>query len=114
MNRKNAVEVKLTVKFSIRYPVFPVSLVKPYHQPREDTFPSRNKIHIPTGHSGSRRLPWPRKLQLHGKDHRKYLFRFKNQIADEDTWLKKASIPYGDLQLRRFRASRRAENCHKL
>ncbi|MBW0562517.1 hypothetical protein O181_102232 [Austropuccinia psidii MF-1] len=38
---KNAVEVKLTEKFSRKHPVFPGSLVKPYFQTEEDKFPSR-------------------------------------------------------------------------
>ncbi|MBW0473581.1 hypothetical protein O181_013296 [Austropuccinia psidii MF-1] len=37
---KNAVEVKLTTEFSRKQPVFPVSLVKPYFQTEEETFPS--------------------------------------------------------------------------
>ncbi|MBW0484636.1 hypothetical protein O181_024351 [Austropuccinia psidii MF-1] len=33
---KNAVEVKLTEEFSRKHPVFPVSLVKPYFQTKEN------------------------------------------------------------------------------
>ncbi|MBW0541980.1 hypothetical protein O181_081695 [Austropuccinia psidii MF-1] len=40
---KNAVEVKLTEKFSRKHPVFPVSLVKPYFQREGGKFPSRKK-----------------------------------------------------------------------
>ncbi|MBW0536845.1 hypothetical protein O181_076560 [Austropuccinia psidii MF-1] len=54
---KDAVEVRLTEEFSRKHPVFPMSLVKPYHQTGEDRFPSRNKRHS-TGHTGGRRLPW--------------------------------------------------------
>ncbi|MBW0491148.1 hypothetical protein O181_030863 [Austropuccinia psidii MF-1] len=46
---KNAVEVKLTEQFSTNYPVFPVSLVKRYHQTGEDKLPSRKKGHTPQG-----------------------------------------------------------------
>ncbi|MBW0562323.1 hypothetical protein O181_102038 [Austropuccinia psidii MF-1] len=44
---KNAVEVRLTEKFSEENPVFLVSLVKPYHQTGENKFPSRNKSQTP-------------------------------------------------------------------
>ncbi|MBW0511836.1 hypothetical protein O181_051551 [Austropuccinia psidii MF-1] len=44
---KNAVEVKLTKEFSRKYPVFPLSLVKPYFQTEEDKFPSRKKNPTP-------------------------------------------------------------------
>ncbi|MBW0507028.1 hypothetical protein O181_046743 [Austropuccinia psidii MF-1] len=40
---KNSVEVKLTEEFSMKCPVIPVSLVKPYFQTEEDKFPSRKK-----------------------------------------------------------------------
>ncbi|MBW0550366.1 hypothetical protein O181_090081 [Austropuccinia psidii MF-1] len=40
---KNAVEGKLTEEFSRKHPVFPVSLVKPYFQTEEPTFPSMKK-----------------------------------------------------------------------
>ncbi|MBW0472570.1 hypothetical protein O181_012285 [Austropuccinia psidii MF-1] len=37
---KNAVEVRLTEECSSKYPVFPVSFVKPYFKTGEDKFPS--------------------------------------------------------------------------
>ncbi|MBW0468214.1 hypothetical protein O181_007929 [Austropuccinia psidii MF-1] len=40
---RKAVEAKLTQEFSRKYPVFPVSLVKPYFQKEEDKFPSRRR-----------------------------------------------------------------------
>ncbi|MBW0563231.1 hypothetical protein O181_102946 [Austropuccinia psidii MF-1] len=43
---KNPVEVRLKEEFSRKHPVFPVSLVKPYHQSGEDKFPSRKKATI--------------------------------------------------------------------
>ncbi|MBW0464995.1 hypothetical protein O181_004710 [Austropuccinia psidii MF-1] len=55
---KNAVEVKLTEEFSRKHPVFPVSLVKPYFQTKEEKFPSRKKIPTPTRNSGSGGFPW--------------------------------------------------------
>ncbi|MBW0588735.1 hypothetical protein O181_128450 [Austropuccinia psidii MF-1] len=44
---KNAVEVKLTEDFSRKYPVYPVSLVKPYFQTEDVKFPSRKKNPTP-------------------------------------------------------------------
>ncbi|MBW0552976.1 hypothetical protein O181_092691 [Austropuccinia psidii MF-1] len=44
---KNKVEVILTEQLSRKHPVFPVSLVKPYHQTGKDKIPSRNKSHTP-------------------------------------------------------------------
>ncbi|MBW0543238.1 hypothetical protein O181_082953 [Austropuccinia psidii MF-1] len=55
---KNVVEVRLTEEFSRKHPVFPVSLVKPYHQAGENTFPSRNKSQTPQD-SANRGLTWP-------------------------------------------------------
>ncbi|MBW0545144.1 hypothetical protein O181_084859 [Austropuccinia psidii MF-1] len=40
---KNAFEVRLTEEFSIKHPLFPVSLIKPYFQTGENKFLSRNK-----------------------------------------------------------------------
>ncbi|MBW0523898.1 hypothetical protein O181_063613 [Austropuccinia psidii MF-1] len=48
-----------------------------------------------------------RKIRVSGKDWRQYLVRFKNQIADKDKWLAEDAIPYGNLYLRRFTASKR-------
>ncbi|MBW0504711.1 hypothetical protein O181_044426 [Austropuccinia psidii MF-1] len=44
---KNSVKVKITEEFSRKYPVFPVSLVKPYFQTEEGKFPSRKKNPTP-------------------------------------------------------------------
>ncbi|MBW0525393.1 hypothetical protein O181_065108 [Austropuccinia psidii MF-1] len=44
---ENAVEVKLTEEFSRKYPVFPVSLIKPYFQTEDNEFPSRKKNPTP-------------------------------------------------------------------
>ncbi|MBW0564776.1 hypothetical protein O181_104491 [Austropuccinia psidii MF-1] len=44
---KNSMEVRITKEFSRKNPVFPVSLVKPYHQKGEDRFPSKKKSHTP-------------------------------------------------------------------
>ncbi|MBW0473857.1 hypothetical protein O181_013572 [Austropuccinia psidii MF-1] len=47
MDREKAVEVILTVEFSRKHPVFPVSLVKPYFQTKEDMFPSSKRNPTP-------------------------------------------------------------------
>ncbi|MBW0536485.1 hypothetical protein O181_076200 [Austropuccinia psidii MF-1] len=114
---ENAVEVKLTEEFSRKHPVFPVSLVKPYFQTEEDKFPSRKRnptspeiVEVEDSPGPMRKIIKARKIRLNGKDQRKYLVRFKNQTADKDKWLAEDAIPDGNIHLRRFRASSRAEN----
>ncbi|MBW0483031.1 hypothetical protein O181_022746 [Austropuccinia psidii MF-1] len=117
---KNAVEVKLIEESSRKYPVFPVSLVKPYFQSEEEKFPSRKKNLTPPEIVEVEDSPGPvskiiraRKIRRNGKDQRQYLVRFKNQKADKDNWLAEDSIPDGSLHLRIFRASRRTEQSHQ-
>ncbi|MBW0481343.1 hypothetical protein O181_021058 [Austropuccinia psidii MF-1] len=90
---KNAVEVRLTEEFSRKHPVFPVSLVKPYFQTEEDTFPSRKKnptspeiVEVEDSPAPVNKIIKARKIRLNGKDQRQYLVRFKNQTADKDKW----------------------------
>ncbi|MBW0571445.1 hypothetical protein O181_111160 [Austropuccinia psidii MF-1] len=116
---KNAVEVKLTEEFSRKHPVFPVSLVKPYFQTEEETFPSRRRNATPPEIVEVQASPGPvskiiraGKIRLNGKDQRQYLVRFKNQTSDKDKWLAEDSIPDGNLHLRRFRASKRTKKYH--
>ncbi|MBW0482212.1 hypothetical protein O181_021927 [Austropuccinia psidii MF-1] len=117
---KNSVKVKLTEEFSWNHPVFPVSLVKPYLQTKEDKFPSRKKNHTPptivevedSPESVKKRIK-ARKIRLNGKDQRQYLVRFKNQTAGKDKWLAENAVPDGNLHLRRFRASWRTEQSHQ-
>ncbi|MBW0483361.1 hypothetical protein O181_023076, partial [Austropuccinia psidii MF-1] len=99
---------------------FPVSLVKPYFQTEEDKFPSRKKNPTPPEIVEVEYPPGPvkkfikaRKIILNGKDQRQYLVRFMNQTADKDKGLAEDAIPDGNLHLRRFRASRRTEQCHQ-
>ncbi|MBW0482784.1 hypothetical protein O181_022499 [Austropuccinia psidii MF-1] len=115
-DRGNAVEVKLTEKFSRKHPVFPVSLVKPYFHTEENMFPSRKKnptlpeiVELEDSPGPVMKITRARKIRLNGKDQRQYLVRFKNQTADTDKWLAEDAIPDGNLHLRRFRASRRTE-----
>ncbi|MBW0490195.1 hypothetical protein O181_029910 [Austropuccinia psidii MF-1] len=116
---KNEVEVRITKEFSMKHSVFPVSLVKPYLQTGEDTFPSTNNRHTPQDIVEVEDSPGPvkpiikaRKIRLNGKNQRQYLVRLKNQTADKDKWLAENGITYF-LHLRRFRASRRAEKPHQ-
>ncbi|MBW0480676.1 hypothetical protein O181_020391 [Austropuccinia psidii MF-1] len=117
---ENAVEVKLTEEFSRKHLVLPISLVKPYFQTEEDKFPSRKKNPTPTEIVEVEDSPGPvrniiraRKIRLNGKDQRQYLVRFKNQTADKDKWLEEDAIPDGNLNLRRFGASKRTEHSHQ-
>ncbi|MBW0580762.1 hypothetical protein O181_120477 [Austropuccinia psidii MF-1] len=117
---ENAVEVKLTEEFSKKQPVFPVSSVKPHFQTEEDKFPSRKKnptrpdiMEVEHSLGPVKKIIKARKIRLNGKDQRQYLVIFKNQKADKDKWLADNAIPYGNLHLRRFRASRRTENSHQ-
>ncbi|MBW0541714.1 hypothetical protein O181_081429 [Austropuccinia psidii MF-1] len=118
---KNAVEVKPTEEFSRKHAFVPVSLIKPYFQREEDKFPSRKKsptppeiVEVEDSPGTVKRIIKARKIRLNGKDKRQYLVRFKNQTADHDKWLAEDAIPDGNLHLRRFRASRIAEQSHKL
>ncbi|MBW0508700.1 hypothetical protein O181_048415 [Austropuccinia psidii MF-1] len=117
---ENAVEVKLTEEFSRKHPVFPVILVKPYLQTEEDKFPSWKKNPTPQERVEVEDSPGPvikiikaRKIRLNGKAQRQYLVKFKNQTADKDKRLVEDAIPDGNLNLRRFRASRRTEQSHQ-
>ncbi|MBW0549506.1 hypothetical protein O181_089221 [Austropuccinia psidii MF-1] len=113
---KNEVEVKLTEESSRKHPVFPASLVRPYHQTGKDKLPSRRKKPTPQGIVQVEDSPIlvkkiikARRIRLNGKDNRQYLIRFKNQTADKYKWIPEDTITDGDLHLRRFRASRSPE-----
>ncbi|MBW0519441.1 hypothetical protein O181_059156 [Austropuccinia psidii MF-1] len=112
---KNVVEVKLTEELSRKHPVFPVSLVKQYHQTGDDKLPCRNKGHTPHAIVKVEDSPGPvkkvikaRSIRLNGKDHKECFVRLKNQTADKYKCLAEDSIPYLDLETRRFRASSRS------
>ncbi|MBW0533109.1 hypothetical protein O181_072824 [Austropuccinia psidii MF-1] len=120
IDRENAVELKLTEEPSRNPPVFPVSLVKPYFQTEEDEFPFRKKNPTPPEIVEVEDFPGPvrkiikaRKIILNGEDQRQYLVRFNNQTADKYKRLAEDAIPDGNLNLRRFRASRRNEQSHQ-
>ncbi|MBW0492579.1 hypothetical protein O181_032294 [Austropuccinia psidii MF-1] len=117
---KNSVEVKLTDEISMKDTVFPVSLVKPYFQTEEDTFPSRKRNTTPPEIVQVKDSPGPvmkitkdRKIRLNGEDQRQYLVRFENQTAGKDKWLAEDARPDGNIHLRRFRDSRRTEQSHQ-
>ncbi|MBW0496916.1 hypothetical protein O181_036631 [Austropuccinia psidii MF-1] len=117
---KYAVEVRLTEEFSTKPPVFPVSLVKPYFQTAEDSFPCRKQTSTPPDILKIEDCPHPlkkivkaRKIGLNGKDQRQFLVKIKNQTADKDKSLAEHAIPDGNLHLRRLRACRRAEQSNQ-
>ncbi|MBW0542047.1 hypothetical protein O181_081762 [Austropuccinia psidii MF-1] len=117
---KNAVEVKVTEESSRKHPVFPVSLVKPYIQTEEDKFPSRRRnlttpeiVEVKDSPGPVSKIIRAKRIRPNGKHQRQYLVRFKNQTADKDKWLAEDAIPDGNLNLRRFRASRRSEQSHQ-
>ncbi|MBW0513104.1 hypothetical protein O181_052819 [Austropuccinia psidii MF-1] len=94
--------------------------IEPYFQTEEDKFPSRKKNPTPPEIVEVEYSPGPvkkiikvRKIMLNGKDQRQYLVRFKNKTSDKDKWLVEEAIPYGNLHLMRFRASRRTEQSHQ-
>ncbi|MBW0460944.1 hypothetical protein O181_000659 [Austropuccinia psidii MF-1] len=117
----NAVEVRLTEEFTRKHPVFPVSLVKPYHQTRENRLASIINSHTPQDIVEGEDSPGPvkniikaRKIRLNGKDHRQYWVRFKDQKADQDNLLEEDAILDVNLFLRRFVGFGRAEESYKI
>ncbi|MBW0482171.1 hypothetical protein O181_021886 [Austropuccinia psidii MF-1] len=117
---KDSVEGRPKEEFSRKHPVFPVRLVKPYHQTGEDKFTSRKKsqtpkdiVEVEASPGQMKKVMKARKIRLNGKDHRHYLVRFKNQTAYKDKLLEENSIPDGEIHLGILRASRRASNSHQ-
>ncbi|MBW0477386.1 hypothetical protein O181_017101 [Austropuccinia psidii MF-1] len=107
-------------EFSRKHPVFPLSLVKPYFQTKEDKFPSRKRnpnspkiVEVEYSPGPVRKIIKARKIRLNGKDKRQYLVRFKIQTEDTDKWLSEDEIPDENLHLRRFRASRRSQQSNQ-
>ncbi|MBW0470329.1 hypothetical protein O181_010044 [Austropuccinia psidii MF-1] len=87
----------------------------------EDKFPSRKKtttlpdiVEMEDSLVSVKNIMKARKIRLNVKDQTQYLVRFKNQTADKDKCLAEDSIPDGNLNLRRIRASRRTEQFHQL
>ncbi|MBW0474433.1 hypothetical protein O181_014148 [Austropuccinia psidii MF-1] len=108
-DRENSVEVRLIGEFPRKHLLFPVSLVKPFHNEREDKLPSRRKSHTQQDKVEVDDSLCPvKKLRLDGKGNRQYLVRSKCRTADKDRWLAEDAIPYGGFDLRRFRSTRRA------
>ncbi|MBW0567417.1 hypothetical protein O181_107132 [Austropuccinia psidii MF-1] len=97
---KNAVEFKLTEEFSRKHPVFP-----------NPTPPEIVEVEDAPG--PLKKIIMARKIRLNGKDQKQYLVRFKNQTAGKDKYLAQHAIPDWNLDLRRFRASRRTEHHHE-
>ncbi|MBW0485725.1 hypothetical protein O181_025440 [Austropuccinia psidii MF-1] len=72
---KNAVEVKLTEKFSRKHSVFPVSLVKPYFQTEKEKFPFRKKnpsppevVEVEDSSGHVKKIIKARNIRLNGED----------------------------------------------
>ncbi|MBW0511167.1 hypothetical protein O181_050882 [Austropuccinia psidii MF-1] len=99
---KNAVEVKLTEEFSRK----PQSYQKKSPTPPEI-------VEVEDSPGPVKKIIKPRKIRINGKDQRQYLVRYKNQKADKDKLLAEDAIPYENLHLRKFRASRRTEQSHQ-
>ncbi|MBW0506637.1 hypothetical protein O181_046352 [Austropuccinia psidii MF-1] len=119
-NLKGPKKVRRTEEFSRKHPLFPMSLVKPYFQTGEDTFPPRIKTYTPKNIVEVEESPGPvkkiikaRKIRLNRKYQRQYLVRLKNETADKDKWLAEDAIPDGNLHLIQYRASRRAKQSQK-
>ncbi|MBW0572247.1 hypothetical protein O181_111962 [Austropuccinia psidii MF-1] len=115
---KNAVEVRLAEKFSRKNPVFPKNLVKTYLEKGEERSPLRNKTYIPQDIVEVEGSPGPvkkiiRKIRLNGTEERKYLVIFNNQTEGKNKCLGEYAIKDGNLNLGRFRPSRRAEKSHQ-
>ncbi|MBW0544562.1 hypothetical protein O181_084277 [Austropuccinia psidii MF-1] len=88
---KKSLEVRLTEEFSMKYPVFPVNLVKPYFHTGVDKFPCRKKtstqpdiVTIEDYTGPVKKIIKARKIRLNGEEQRQYLVRFKNQIPNKD------------------------------
>ncbi|MBW0519070.1 hypothetical protein O181_058785 [Austropuccinia psidii MF-1] len=116
----NAVAVKLTEDLSRKHPVFPLSLVKPYFLTEQDRLPSRKKnpttpdiVEVKDSPVPVKQIIKASKFRLNGKDQRHYFLRFKTQTEDTDKQLAEDSLPYGNIHLRKFRASRRTEQSHQ-
>ncbi|MBW0482898.1 hypothetical protein O181_022613 [Austropuccinia psidii MF-1] len=54
-----------------------------------------------------------RNIRINGKYHEQYLVRFKIQTTDKDKWLAEYAIPDASSNLKRLRASWRAEQFQK-
>ncbi|MBW0467010.1 hypothetical protein O181_006725 [Austropuccinia psidii MF-1] len=117
---RRLLEFQLTEEFSRKHPVFPASLVKPYHKTGEDEFPSRGNnptpqdiVEVEESSGPVNKIINARKIHLNAKDHRQYVIRFKNQTADKAKWKAEDSIQDGYPHLRRLRASRKASQSHQ-
>ncbi|MBW0499059.1 hypothetical protein O181_038774 [Austropuccinia psidii MF-1] len=69
----------------MKHPVFPVSLVKPYFQTEDDTFPFRKRnptppdiVEVEDSPGPVKRIIKARKIRINGKDQRQHLVRFRN------------------------------------
>ena len=110
LNGRNAVEVTLSTELSRRHPVFPVSLVKHYHD-RGDKVST--PVIIPVAEPSDQTpnqiqsILKDKKEHIDGKDVRLYLVRYKGLSADKDEWLPETNIPDAAVHLRAYRSLKR-------
>ncbi|MBW0580600.1 hypothetical protein O181_120315 [Austropuccinia psidii MF-1] len=106
----NAVQVELSAELENKHPFFPVILIKPYQPADKELFPLRNPILLtvpPVEQSEDKKIKKViEERRLRGKNQREYLFRYRNQVH-EDEWLAESGITGSDKVLRRLRHERR-------
>lgn len=106
-------EVILSEELSKKHPVFPVSLVKPYHTRNALELNKKVIVKIPllpedkTNKLQVQKILKEKKARQNGKDIKLYLVRYKNQSADTDEWLPENNIPDASIHLRNFRHQKR-------
>ncbi|MBW0547353.1 hypothetical protein O181_087068 [Austropuccinia psidii MF-1] len=114
---KNEVEAILTEGFSRKHPVFPVILVKTYHQTDDDKIPNKKNIFTHEKLVEEDYLPGTlkknikaRKIMINGKDNRQYLLDLRikqkikmngylNETSQMDKFTSKESEPLGQQQI---------------
>ena len=112
---KNAVEVILTGELSRKHPVFPVSLLKHYKDPKDTAIRKNSEqkpavvipILQPEGEKKFLKILKQKRVKVDNKDVTLYLVRYKHRSADQDEWLPADKIPNPKVTLRAFRASNR-------
>ena len=113
LHGRNAVEVILTGEFERKHPVFPVSLLKPYHTTDKDKYRDKdqNSPVIPTidtvGEKKFLKILKQKRIRNNNQDLLLYLVRYKNRSAEEDEWLPADKIPNSKIVLRAYRANKR-------
>lgn len=99
----------------MEHPVFPVSLLKHYKDPKEagvrTKTDNRPAVMIPVvepeGEKKFLKILRQKRLKVDNKDFILYLVRYKDRSADQDEWLPAEKIPNARVTLKEFRASKR-------